>query len=1582
MRLKRIMAFTLSALLMLLNMTNIVMATEQSSTIKVGIGEKIVILEQPSSTPTMKIADENIASISYKADTDGKWKVIVEGKNIGITTVSLEIWGEATRTYTIEVIEGSTIPPRDNNTQRINANKLLWTPVSDKDQLGGADDFSGIIFNEFKNFNETGGPVAAKKIDKVGIITFEAGTSPAINQFSDIIIPEFNVGVMSQESVLGKKTVITNGDAVVGTGVDTNNLDMGHGAVYKKQQQIDSFLKEAKADLVKLNEDLWNRKNTAEIVDANNVITLNCVKGINIFEIDFSSLTGKSINFDYPKGAEDCTIVIKVKGNTIKYNDTFIKNIQFYDKNTDSLANRVIWTFDPAIKNIEIKSTRLCGSLLAPNADITFSADGYSAINGTIIANGLDGSGTSSELHWVGPFKGKLGSSPINNTGRFEFNKKDDHGDAVKGAEFALYQGNEEKINSTSDENGLVSFTDIEAGLYTLKEKAAPNGYDISEAEVEVIVSNEGTVTFKKNDAVKTQADIEALFINKVSTVNFSFAKVESGTSTAIPNVEFNLKSSDNKIVKGKSGVDGIVSFENIELGNYTLEEITPSGYEKAGPWKVNVTKDGASIDGKPLEKIENTRVVEKTGSFKFNKKDNHGNLLKGAEFTLYQGSKVYNTTSTDKGSVAFNNIKEGTYKLKETKAPEGYEVSTSEVEVTVTNDGTVTFEESGVDKTEENLDTLFINNVSTTNFSFNKVISGTSTAIPNVEFNLKSSDNKIVKGKSSVDGIVSFENIELGNYTLEEITPSGYEEAGPWMVNVTKDGASIDGKPLKKIENKKIVEKTGAFQFNKKDNHGLTVKGAIFGLYQNGEEKYTSTSTGKITIANTFKLFKATITGENKTSDGIVSFNGIKQGTYTLKETNAPEGFDISTSEVEVTVDKDGVVIFQIDGKEITLADLSEIFVNNVSKVDFNFNKVISGTDIGIEGVEFKLLQGDKLIDTERSNANGVVTFKGIELGTYTLVETRPFGYKELKPVEIKVTEKGAFVVNENSTTELIKIENVEVIGNFQFNKLDNHEKVVKEARFALFQDGVEKYNSTSTDNGLVSFNNIKEGSYTLKETDAPNGYEISNTELEVTVDKDGKVTFKLDGQYKELAELDSLYVNNIIETKVDFGFNKVENGTNAAISNVEFKLVQGNEEIAKAISDENGIVSFENIELGTYTLVETTPSGYKEAGPWTINVTKEGASFIDGATLTKIENEKIDENVDEKLGSFQFNKKDNHGNLVKGAEFELYKDGKKYTTISTDTGVVAFNDIEKGTYTLKETKAPNGYEISKTEVEVIVDSDGKITFKKNGVVKTEKELDLLYVNKLILGDISFTKYINDKKSTLTGAEFELLMNGERYGSTVFSDANGLVIFLNVKPGEYKIREVSSHSKYFKTSDKVIDVTVDDNGISSLTGEAKVEAETLFINKVENSIQFIKYSDENSVLSNATFELLKGTEVIATSISDKNGVVRFKNILPGEYIVREKSAPKGYIKSDVTRKLVVKDNGEISIIASEIKEWEEAFKNKPYKSEEGSIGDNNTDNTEDNTTVPQTSDETNVIFPVLAAFLSLAGIFLIRKIK
>lgn len=1254
--------------------------------------------------------------------------------------------------------------------QKINANNLKWTPVSRANQLGGADDFSGIFFNELKDFNETGGPIAAGSLKNVKIVTFDAGYSGGINQFNDIVIPKFNVGVMAQKEVnIQGKTLISNGDAVIGDYVDPQKLDPKVGNIYKRQSEVDKFLGDAKADLVKLNKDLWNTEETDKAIYNGNTVILNCVDGINIFEVDLTS-GRKNIQFNYPEDAKDSTIIIKYKGNIINYGETFIGNTMLDKLNVDDISNRVIWTFDPSLKEVKIDRTIVFGSILAPNADITFSSSSYSAINGTIIANGLDGSGSSSEIHWVGPFKGDI-LTPIEKTGYFNFIKMDNYDKAVNGAIFALYQDGVEKYTETSTDTGVVSFSGIKEGSYILKEVTAPDGYEISKTEVEATVSDNGTVTFNLNGEEEALTELNKVFVNNISRVEFSFNKLIAETDTGIAGVEFKLMQGDEVVDTSTSDENGAVIFKDIELGSYTLVEITPEGYKVAGPWTVNVTKEGAFIDDAKLEKIENEKIIEKAGSFQFNKNDNYRNLVNGAEFALYQEEEVkYTATSTEDGLVSFNDIKQGTYTLKETKAPDGYEISKATVEVIVAMDGSITFKANGEDKNISDLDELYVNNVSKVNFNFNKVIAGSKTGIPEVEFKLVQGDKVVATATSDENGTVNFSSIEIGSYKLVETTPYGYKAAGPWDIEVTKNGAIFEGKALTQIEN---IQVRGSFNFNKLDNYNNPVKGAEFALYQDGEVKYTSISTGNLSLESILLSSQLILRSSDKISIGEVSFIGIKQGAYILRETKSPDGYELSTAEVEVTVNSDGTVTFKVDGEEKELGDLDKIYVNKVSITNFSFNKVISGADTGIPNVEFKLLQGDK--------------------------------------------------------------------------------------------------------------------------------------------------------------------------------------------------------EIATAISDENGVVSFNNIELGTYILVETTPAGYKEAGPWTVNVTKEGA-FIDESKLEIIENEKIAE----KTGSFQFNKKDDYGNAVNGASFALYQDGElKYTVTSIDTGIVSFRDVKEGTYTLKEISAPDGYEISKAIVEVIVNSEGTVTFRESGVVKTLADLEDLYINKVILGSVSFTKYINDKKGILAGAEFELLINDERYGSTVFSDLNGLVTFLNVKPGEYQIREVSSHSKYFKTSDKNVDVVIDVNGVSSLIGDAKTEAETIFINKVENSIEFIKYSDNKSVLSNATFELLKGTEVIATSISDKNGVVRFENILPGEYIVGEKSAPKGYIKSDATRKLVVKENGEISITASEIKEWEEAFKNKKVVEPKEEKPDK-----KEEITIPKTSDNANVIFPIITAIISLAGIVFIKRIK
>ncbi len=58
------------------------------------------------------------------------------------------------------------------------------------------------------------------------------------------------------------------------------------------------------------------------------------------------------------------------------------------------------------------------------------------------------------------------------------------------------------------------------------------------------------------------------------------------------------------------------------------------------------------------------------------------------------------------------------------------------------------------------------------------------------------------------------------------------------------------------------------------------------------------------------------------------------------------------------------------------------------------------------------------------------------------------------------------------------------------------------------------------------------------------------------------------------------------------------------------------------------------------------------------------------------------------------------------------MYKDGKKVETLRTDrTGKVISQKLKPGKYTLKETKAPQGYKLLKEEIEVVVEANKVIS-------------------------------------------------------------------------------------------------------------------------------------------------------------------------------------------------------------------------------------------------------------------------------
>ncbi|ADG41143.1 SpaA isopeptide-forming pilin-related protein [Leuconostoc kimchii] len=164
-----------------------------------------------------------------------------------------------------------------------------------------------------------------------------------------------------------------------------------------------------------------------------------------------------------------------------------------------------------------------------------------------------------------------------------------------------------------------------------------------------------------------------------------------------------------------------------------------------------------------------------------------------------------------------------------------------------------------------------------------------------------------------------------------------------------------------------------------------------------------------------------------------------------------------------------------------------------------------------------------------------------------------------------------------------------------------------------------------------------------------------------------------------------------------------------------------------------------------GDYTIQETkSPSGYQldstvypitlsQDGKWSssgqgINVkspTTDGNGYKDGFSIATDKSNNTDKNnvvrfvKNDTFKKFNLtvNKVDKTtGNALKGAKFTLTdSDGKTSVYKETDpTSTFTFENLSSGTYTLKESKAPDGYIASK-DVTIIISDDGSVKVTNN---------------------------------------------------------------------------------------------------------------------------------------------------------------------------------------------------------------------------------------------------------------------------
>ncbi|MFC9419526.1 SpaA isopeptide-forming pilin-related protein [Bacillus mobilis] len=353
---------------------------------------------------------------------------------------------------------------------------------------------------------------------------------------------------------------------------------------YKEQAEIDAKFKEFRKDVNSVIEDagqLHSDKPTpnmsfgiGEDVKNPNIYVSSGQNGKKKFEVkdvflpnvdnkDFIVIYSDAEEVSFGSGA----ILYDTK-NTGMATDLIDTSHQYVpDSPFTELASKVIWVF-PNAKNITTKGYGVIGSVFAPNAVVDTKGG---SINGQVFLGGLhqrDGFEVHNfKFNW--PKWNKPSGEKV--TGQFEIVKVDasDETKLLPDAEFEVYKDGKQIDTLRTDKTGKVISKKLEPGKYTLKETKAPKGYKLLKEEIEVTVEENKIVPV----IVKNVKELGSLQV----------VKKDAESRNVLEGAQFRLKNENGQIVgeAKTTNKDGVVTFENLVPGKYTLEETeAPKGYK------------------------------------------------------------------------------------------------------------------------------------------------------------------------------------------------------------------------------------------------------------------------------------------------------------------------------------------------------------------------------------------------------------------------------------------------------------------------------------------------------------------------------------------------------------------------------------------------------------------------------------------------------------------------------------------------------------------------------------------------------------------------------------------------------------------------------------------------------------------------------------------------------------------------------------------------------------------------------------------------------------------------------------------
>ncbi len=958
--------------------------------------------------------------------------------------------------------------------------------------------------------------------------------------------------------------------------------------------------------------------------------------------------------------------------------------------------------------------------------------------------------------------------------------------------------------------------------------------------------------------------------------------------------------------------------------------------------WRIEAnSEDGVVInnntDGKSATALNMYafRITKRKVTFKITKKDKAGNLVgkssvdgSTAQYAVYSDSackkKVATITIGSKGTGS-TTLDEGTYYIKETKAPKGYELDTKVYKTTGGNttstetrvngsikinktadDGVLKGHEFKVSWKEEgksNSMTVKTNANGTAEFSDLYVydrLSGEAIKYTVSEINVdtryvtpKAQNVYLTSGDKDFTVTTKFvNNSKTGSIKINKQAEDG--DVGNRTFTVTGNGKTYTAKTnsngIAEFSDLSVYDKD-----NKKITYTISEKGVPLRYVTPADQ--TATLTVDATTTKTFnnKLKKGSIkvnkqaednevgnrkfavTGNGKTYTQITSNTGIAEFkdlpiydkdnnkiTYTISEKDVP---------IKYAAPADQKTTLTVD------ATVEKTFVNKLTRTSVQIFK--EADDDVIEGVKFKITGNGKTYNVT-TDKDGYAELENIEAYdkdgkavTYTVSETDvPLRY--ITPAEQTTT----VTVNRAS---VVRFKNKKKTGNILVNK-QAEDGVIGSRTFTVTGNG-KTYSVKTNDKGIAEFKDLPV-------------YDVNDNAITYTIsEKNVPVRYATPADQKTTLTVDAT-VSKTFENKVKKGNILVNKQADDGQIGGRTFAVTGNGKTYTAKTNVKGIAEFKDLPVYdvndkaiTYTISEKdVPVRYVVPADQTATLTAD-------ATVSKT----FTNNT--KKGNILINKQAEDGE-VGDRTFEVTGNGKSYTAVTNTKGVAEFKDLpvydinDKAiTYTISEKNVPVRY---------VVPASQKTTLTADATVNK------MFDNKFKKGYISIIKHSDMDENTVEnlekGAEFEVYSKDyESYDNApenkrdcLTTDEKGFAKTKALAYGTYIVHQTKTVNDAEYAADFEVQVTENEKTYEYVINNAPYQA-FVKVTKVDSE------TGKAIALSGAGFEIYRAdkTKVVMTAngkeystfYTDSNGIVMTPSTLGyGRYTLVEVQAPEGYV--------------------------------------------------------------------------------------